>query len=72
MKLSRLTGKGKTLFIPKAFFSLVTAPWVLFRTSSGQYSQTFSWPAGSHAWNPKEVIKGAVTVAAPHPPTPLG
>lgn len=63
-------GKGEILFIPKAFFSLVTAPWVLFRTSWGQYSRTFSWPAGSQAWNRQEVIKGAVTEAAPHPLLP--
>lgn len=63
-------GKGEILFIPKAFFSLVTAPWVLFRTSWGQYSRTFSWPAGSQAWNRQEVIKGAVTAAAPHPLLP--
>lgn len=72
MKPSRLMGKGEILFIPKAFFSLVIAPWVLFRTSWGQYSRTFSWPAGSQAWNRQEVIKGAGTAAPPHPPTPLG
>lgn len=74
MKLCRLVESRETLFIPKPFFSLVAAPWVLFSTPSGQYSWTFSWPAGSQAWNWHEVIKGAaqrLTAAKPFP-SPLG
>lgn len=73
MTLCRLMGSRKTLFIPKAFFSLVAAPWVLFSTSSGQYSWTFSCPAGSQAWNWQDRIKGAtprITAAALHPLLP--
>lgn len=62
--------KGVDPFIPKAFFSLVATPWVLFSTSSGQYSRTFSWPAGSQVWIWQEVIKGTVTTATPQPLLP--
>lgn len=70
MKLHRLIGSREILFIPKVFFSLVTAPWVLFNTSSGQYSRTFSWPAGSQTWIEQEVIKGTITAATLHPLLP--